>query len=107
MVTVSVDEFPKPDTTFEGLQALKPAFIRDGSGTVTAGNASGLNDGAAALVLSSTSFAKNAGIKPLAKIQAYAFTGVDPSIMGIGPVSAVQAAVIPPRKIMFLFYLDL
>lgn len=92
-VLVSQDEFPKPDTTFEGLSALKPAFIRDGSGTVTAGNASGINDGAAALVLASSAFAKQHGLKSLATIKGYGWVGVDPDIMGIGPVPAVQAAV--------------
>jgi len=93
VVTVSVDEYPKPETSMEGLGNLKPAFIRDGTGTVTAGNASGLNDGAAAIVLSSMNFAQSAGIKPLAKVVAYACSGVDPAIMGIGPVPAVQSAL--------------
>lgn len=93
VIMVDVDEYPKPETTLEGLRNLKPAFIRDGTGTVTAGNASGLNDGAAAIVLSSLNFAQSAGIKPLAKVVAYACSGVDPSIMGIGPVPAVQSAV--------------
>jgi acetyl-CoA C-acetyltransferase len=87
------DEFPKHDTTIESLQKLKPAFIRDGSGTVTAGNASGLNDGAAALVISSELIAKANRLKPIAHIVSYASTGVDPAIMGTGPISAVEAAV--------------
>lgn len=90
---IAADEFPKNDTTQEGLGKLNPAFIRDGSGTVTAGNASGVNDGAAALVLSSSSVAASKGLKPLARVVSYSSVGVDPSIMGIGPVTAVQTAV--------------
>lgn len=89
-----MDEYPKPETTLDGLKNLRPAFIRDGSGTVTAGNASGINDGAAALVLSSQKFAQTAGVKPIAKVIAYACSGVDPAIMGIGPVPAVKKAVL-------------
>lgn len=82
----AVDEFPRAGTTSESLAKLKPAFKKDG--TVTAGNASGINDGAAALVLMSEAKAKELGIKPLARIIATATAGVDPSIMGIGPVPA-------------------
>ena len=90
---VTVDEFPKNDTTVESLAKLRPAFVRDGSGTVTAGNASGLNDGAAAVVLTSESIAKEKNLTPLARIVAYAQSGVDPAIMGTGPITAVQFAV--------------
>ena len=85
-IVFAVDEFPRAGTTPESLAKLKPAFKKDG--TVTAGNASGINDGAAALVLMSEAKAKALGIKPLARIIATATAGVDPSIMGIGPVPA-------------------
>ncbi len=87
------DEFPRHGTTAESLSKLKPAFIRDGSGTVTAGNASGLNDGGAAVVLASGEVASQLGVEPMAKVVAWAQAGVDPSIMGMGPVPAVKAAV--------------
>nr|WP_314615626.1 acetyl-CoA C-acetyltransferase [uncultured Pseudomonas sp.] len=82
------DEQPRPGTTAEALAKLRPAFKKDGS--VTAGNASSLNDGAAAVLLMSASKAKALGLPVLAKIAAYASAGVDPAIMGIGPVSATQ-----------------
>ncbi len=85
------DEFIKYGATIEGLQKLKPAFKKDGS--VTAGNASGINDGAAALVIMSKEKCEALGLKPLAKIVGYASAGVDPSIMGIGPVDAVKKAL--------------
>jgi acetyl-CoA C-acetyltransferase len=88
-VTVSADEHPKPDTTLEGLAKLPPVFDKDG-GTVTAGNSSGITDGAASLVLMSESRARAEGRHPLARIVAVASAGVDPSIMGIGPVPATQ-----------------
>ena len=84
------DEHFKPDTTLEGLAKLKPAFVRDGSGTVTAGNASGMNDGASAVVLMTEEKAKEKGIKPLVSIVASATAGVDPSVMGLGPVPAIR-----------------
>jgi len=82
------DEQPRPDTTADSLAKLRPAFKKDGS--VTAGNASSLNDGAAAVLLMSASKAQALGLPVLAKIAAYASAGVDPAIMGIGPVSATQ-----------------
>ncbi|MGE8384763.1 MAG: acetyl-CoA C-acetyltransferase, partial [Pseudomonas putida] len=82
------DEQPRPDTTADSLAKLRPAFKKDGS--VTAGNASSLNDGAAAVLLMSATKAKALGLPVLAKIAAYASAGVDPAIMGIGPVSATQ-----------------
>ncbi|MDR7866912.1 MAG: acetyl-CoA C-acetyltransferase [Sporomusaceae bacterium] len=85
------DEFPKAGTTAETLGKLKPAFKKDG--TVTAGNASGINDGAAALVVMSADKAKALGIKPLAKIVGYGSGGVDPSVMGMGPVPATRKAL--------------
>lgn len=85
------DEYPRTGTTIEGLAKLKPAFKKDG--TVTAGNASGLNDGAAALVIMSGEKAKELGIKPLAKIVSYGSAGLDPAIMGYGPFYATKAAL--------------
>jgi acetyl-CoA C-acetyltransferase len=85
---VSVDEHPRPQTTFESLAKLKPAFKENG--TVTAGNACGRNDGAAAMVLTSDEHAKSLGIKPVARIVDWAVTGVSPEVMGIGPVPAVK-----------------
>ena len=89
---VDTDEHPKPDTTAETLAKLRPAFIRDG-GTVTAGNASGINDGAAALVLMSAANASKRGVTPLARIVSWATAGVDPAIMGTGPIPASQRAL--------------
>ena len=86
------DEHPKFGTTIEKVAKLKPAFKRDG-GTVTAANASGINDSAAALVVMSKEKADELGIKPLATIVSYATGGVDPSIMGVGPVPAVTKAM--------------
>lgn len=82
------DEHVKTNITIEQLQALRPAF--DKNGIVTAGNSSGLNDGAAALVLATEQFAKTHGLQPLAKILGYSFSGVDPNVMGLGPIPAVQ-----------------
>ena len=87
-VTFATDEQPRAGTTAESLAKLKPAFKKDGS--VTAGNASSLNDGAAAVILMSATKAQALGLPVLAKIAAYANAGVDPAIMGIGPVSATQ-----------------
>lgn len=85
------DEFAKPSTTLEGLQKLKPAFKKDGS--VTAGNAAGLNDGAAALLLAGEQAIKSYGLKPLARIVSSAVTGIEPRIMGLGPVEAAKLAL--------------
>jgi acetyl-CoA C-acetyltransferase len=82
------DEYIKAGTTLESLAALRPAFNKEG--TVTAGNASGLNDGAAAVMMMSAQKAQQLGLKPLAKIKAYASAGLDPTIMGMGPVPASQ-----------------
>ena len=84
----AADEFVKHGTTVESLAALRPAFSKDG--TVTAGNASGLNDGAAAVVMMSAKKASELGLKPLARIKAYSSAGIDPKIMGMGPVPASQ-----------------
>ncbi|MEE2995937.1 MAG: acetyl-CoA C-acetyltransferase [Pseudomonadota bacterium] len=90
-VTVEVDEYPKPGVTAESLSGLRPAF--DKEGTVTAGNASGINDGAAAMVLMSEEEAKNRDIEPMARIVSWAQVGVDPSIMGSGPIPASRSAL--------------
>lgn len=93
--TVDTDEFPRHGTTVEGLSKLRPAFVTDGTGTVTAGNASGMNDGAAALVVAGASQLKKLGVDtpPLAKIVSWAQVGVDPLIMGISPITAIKKAV--------------
>ena len=91
---MSTDEFPWHGTTAETLGNLRPAFVKDGSGTVTAGNASGLNDGAAAVVLVSKSAADELGCStPLARIVSWSQAGIDPSVMGLGPIPAVTKAV--------------
>ena len=87
-LSFDADEYPKAGTTAESLAALRPAF--DKAGSVTAGNASGINDGAAAVIMMSAKKADELGLKPLAKIKAYASAGVDPKIMGMGPVPASQ-----------------
>ena len=90
-VRVTKDEYPRAGTTAETLAALRPAFAKDG--TVTAGNASGINDGAAALVIATAKKADELGRKPLARILSYCTTGVDPKVMGMGPVPAMRKAV--------------
>ena len=87
----ATDEYPKAGTTLDKLAALKPAFKKDG--TVTAGNASGINDGAAALVVMSADKARELSLKPLARIVSFAAAGVDPGLMGIGPVPATRKAL--------------
>ena len=91
-IIFDTDEDPRLGTTIEKLAKLKPAFKRDG-GTVTAGNASGINDGAAAFVIMSAEKAAELGVKPLFKIVSYAQKGLDPSIMGYGPVASTRAAL--------------
>jgi acetyl-CoA acyltransferase len=90
---VDTDERPRRDTSMESLSKLKPAFRKEG-GTVTAGNSSGLNDGASALLMMSDTKAKSLGLKPLAQIRSSAAAGVPPRIMGLGPVPAVQKALV-------------
>ncbi|TFV92550.1 acetyl-CoA C-acetyltransferase [Oxalobacteraceae bacterium OM1] len=87
-IVFDTDEFIKPGVTVDALASLRPAFAKDGS--VTAGNASGINDGAAAVIMMSAKKADQLGLQPLARIKAYASAGVDPSIMGMGPVPATQ-----------------
>jgi len=91
-VVVDIDERPRRDTSMESLAKLRPAFRKEG-GTVTAGNSSGLNDGAAALLLMSADKANTLGLKPMARILSSAAAGVPPRIMGLGPVPAVRKAV--------------
>jgi acetyl-CoA C-acetyltransferase len=90
-VAFDTDEYPRAGTTVDKLAGLKPAFKKDG--TVTAGNASGINDGAAAVVVATAERAAKLGRKPLARILSFASTGVDPAIMGMGPVPAVKKAL--------------
>ncbi len=90
-VVIEIDEHPKANTTEEGLAGLRPAFQKDG--TVTAGNASGINDGAAAVVLMTADEASRRGIAPLARIASWATVGVDPALMGSGPIPASLAAL--------------
>jgi acetyl-CoA acetyltransferase family protein len=87
-IVVDVDEHPRPDSTAEGLARLRPAFKKDG--TVTAGNSSGINDGAAALLVVSAERGKQMGLQPMARIVAGAVAGVEPQRMGIGPVPATR-----------------
>ena len=87
-IIFDTDEYPRHGTTVDSLATLKPAFSKDG--TVTAGNASGINDGAAAVVMMSAKKAKERGLKPLVRIKAYSSAGLDPKIMGMGPVPASQ-----------------
>lgn len=90
-ITIDRDEFPRAGVTVEGLAKLRPAFKKDG--TVTAANASGINDGAAAVVLMRESEAKSRGLEVLATIKSWATKGVDPSLMGTGPIPASKAAL--------------
>lgn len=90
-IVIDTDEYPKPNSTLEGLSKLKPAFKMDG--TVTAGNSSGINDGAAMMIIMSKEAADKHNIKPLAKIVSYGYAGVEPEIMGYGPVPASRKAL--------------
>jgi 3-oxoadipyl-CoA thiolase len=92
-VTVDVDEHPRPETTLEQLAGLKPAFKRDESGSVTAGNSSGINDGAAALLVTSEARASELGLRPMARMVSSAVAGVDPATMGLGPIPASRKAL--------------
>ncbi len=91
-IIVQEDEFLKPNTTVEGLAKLRPAFVKD-NGTVTAGNSSGLNDGAAAVIVASGEAVEKYGLTPMARIVSSAVTGTEPGIMGIGPVAASKLAL--------------
>ncbi|KAJ8409643.1 hypothetical protein AAFF_G00217020 [Aldrovandia affinis] len=92
-VEVKMDEFPRHGSNLDAMSKLKPCFIKDGTGTVTAGNASGINDGAAATVLMTLSEAQSRGLEPLARIISWAQAGLDPSIMGTGPIPAIRKAL--------------
>lgn len=92
-VEVKVDEFPRHGSTIDAMSKLRPCFVKDSSGTVTPGNTSGINDGAAATVLMSQSEAGRRGLKPMARITSWAQAGLDPSIMGTGPIPAIRKAV--------------
>ncbi len=92
-IRFTTDEHPRPDTTIEKLAKLRPAFTKDPNGTVTAGNSSGVNDGAAALLLVEAETAKSLGLDPIAYIGHSASAGVDPSVMGVGPVPAIHKAL--------------
>ncbi|KAI9327866.1 Thiolase, N-terminal domain-containing protein [Obelidium mucronatum] len=87
-----VDEHPRPQTSIDSLKKLPSVFIKE-TGTVTAGNASGISDGAASLIIASETAVKKYNLKPLAEVLSWSFVGVDPSIMGIGPVPAIQGAL--------------
>ncbi len=90
---VDTDEHPRPDATLESLAALKPAFRRDGTGSVTAGNSSGINDGGAAVLVMSEARARELGLRPMARLVASAVAGVDPATMGLGPIPASRRAL--------------
>ena len=92
-VTVELDEHPRPETTLEQLAGLKPAFRSDGSGSVTAGNSSGINDGAAAVLVTSEARARELGLRPIARMLSSAVAGVDPATMGLGPIPASRRAL--------------
>jgi 3-oxoadipyl-CoA thiolase len=93
VATVEVDEHPRPETTLEQLAGLKPAFRSDGSGSVTAGNSSGINDGAAAVLVTSEARARELGLRPIARMLSSAVAGVDPATMGLGPIPASRKAL--------------
>ena len=88
---VDTDEHPRPDTTLEKISSLKPVFKKDG--VVTAANASGICDGAGSVIVASEEAVKEYNLKPLARLVSYGITGCDPTIMGIGPVTAIQQAL--------------
>ncbi|MBM7455000.1 acetyl-CoA C-acetyltransferase [Oceanisphaera litoralis] len=91
-LTVDTDEYPKAGTTLEGLAKLRPAFNRDG-GSVTAGNASGINDGGSAIIVASKAAVEKYGLTPLAEVVSYGQGGINPEIMGLGPVPAIEQAL--------------
>jgi acetyl-CoA acetyltransferase family protein len=90
---VTRDEHPRPNTTLEQLAALNPAFKRDASGSVTAGNSSGINDGAAAVLVTSEARARELGLQPVIRMLSSAVAGVDPATMGLGPIPASRLAL--------------
>ncbi|KAJ8009581.1 hypothetical protein DPEC_G00090360 [Dallia pectoralis] len=92
-VEVRADEFPRHGSNLDAMSKLRPCFLKDSSGTVTPGNASGINDGAAATVLMSLSEAQKRGLKPMARITSWAQVGIDPAVMGTGPITAIRKAL--------------
>ncbi|MGZ8476294.1 MAG: thiolase family protein, partial [Candidatus Limnocylindria bacterium] len=92
-LTFDTDEHPRPDATLESLAKLRPAFTEDASGSVTAGNSSGVNDGAAALLVMSHARARDLGLRPIARMVASAVAGVEPGVMGLGPIPASRRAL--------------
>ncbi len=90
-VSINQDEHIKPDASIETMSKLRPSFLKDG--TVTAGNASGINDGAASLIIASEKAVQENSLQPIARVLSWAVAGVDPSIMGIGPVPAIRKAL--------------
>jgi 3-oxoadipyl-CoA thiolase len=92
-VQITRDEHPRADTSLEALAKLRPAFRKDGNGSVTAGNSSGINDGASATVVVEADYARRHGMKPLARVVSTAVAGVDPSVMGLGPIPATRKAL--------------
>jgi 3-oxoadipyl-CoA thiolase len=91
--SIDTDEHPRPDATLESLASLKPAFKRDASGSVTAGNSSGINDGAAAVLVMSEARARELGMHPIARLVSSAVAGIDPATMGLGPIPASRRAL--------------
>ena len=92
-VTFDTDEHPRPDATLESLAKLRPAFTKDDSGSVTAGNSSGINDGAGAVLVMAESRARELGLRPMARVVASAVAGVEPGVMGLGPIPASRRAL--------------
>jgi len=92
-IEVVKDEFPRAGCTIEGMKKPRPAFVKDGSGTVTAANASGINDGAAAVLLMTAAEASRRGLSAMARIVSWGHVGVDPAVMGIGPINAIRIAL--------------
>jgi 3-oxoadipyl-CoA thiolase len=92
-IEISRDEHPRADTSMEALAKLRPAFRKDGGGSVTAGNSSGINDGASATVVVEAAYARSHGLTPLARVVSTAVAGVDPSVMGLGPIPASRKAL--------------
>ncbi|EDL83039.1 rCG44942, isoform CRA_c [Rattus norvegicus] len=93
LAEVKIDEFPRHGSNLEAMSKLKPYFLTDGTGTVTSANATGMNDGAAAVVLMKKTEAESRMLKPLAQVVSWSQAGVEPSVMGVGPIPAIKQAV--------------
>ena len=105
---MSEDEFPRPETNVESLAKLKACFIPQAEGgTITAGNASGINDGAALLMLASADEAKNRNLQPLVRIVSWAQSGCEPMLMGVAPIQAIQMAVLFTNLLINCMYRNL